>query len=351
MILTNICRKLIAFQTTADNPQEILNCLQYITDLFKADKTITCKREMYHGKPVLWILPGKKFPSVIGVGHIDVVAGNKSQFSPKVRDGNLVGRGSYDMKMGVAIMISLLLEKIPDFGVVLTADEETGENKNGAYHVAQKLARKKLLIIVPDGEHQLGITIRAKGMTIVKVRANGKGARYSYPWRGDNPYPKLMKFYLSLDRVFPDAKRASDKDPWYTTYNLLSMDAKDGPQVPDTGTMEIIVNFTDEYTKSTLIKKLRTLGKKFDCEIELSFFGNAYRVSPDLPEIQKFKSILKTPFLTMSGISDVRFFHEKGMKTLMIRMDGKDPHGPNESVSILSSHTLYQTLKTFLLTM
>ena len=74
-------------------------------------------------------------------GHYDVVpAQSREQFNPVVRDGRLYGRGSTDMKSGLAAMIYatyLLKElKVPLRGCVglcLVADEETGGRGGSAY--------------------------------------------------------------------------------------------------------------------------------------------------------------------------------------------------------------------------
>jgi succinyl-diaminopimelate desuccinylase len=74
-------------------------------------------------------------------GHYDVVpAQSREQFDPVVRNGRLYGRGSTDMKSGLAAMIYatyLLKElKVPlrgRIGLCLVADEETGGRGGSAY--------------------------------------------------------------------------------------------------------------------------------------------------------------------------------------------------------------------------
>ena len=86
-------------------------------------------------------LPGR--PNVVGTlrgsgggrglmlcGHMDVVAGSPAQFVPEVRDGRLYGRGTYDMKGGIAAAL-LAAERLAagsrlrgDVIVALVIDEE-----------------------------------------------------------------------------------------------------------------------------------------------------------------------------------------------------------------------------------
>ncbi|MFB4163961.1 M20/M25/M40 family metallo-hydrolase [Alteribacillus sp. JSM 102045] len=41
--------------------------------------------------------------TVVLNGHVDVVKGNKEQFSPYIKERKMYGRGSADMKAGVAL--------------------------------------------------------------------------------------------------------------------------------------------------------------------------------------------------------------------------------------------------------
>jgi succinyl-diaminopimelate desuccinylase len=74
-------------------------------------------------------------------GHYDVVpAQSREQFNPVVRNGRLYGRGSTDMKSGLAAMVyaTYLLkeQKVPlrgRIGLCLVADEETGGRGGSAY--------------------------------------------------------------------------------------------------------------------------------------------------------------------------------------------------------------------------
>ena len=46
-------------------------------------------------------------PKILLAGHLDVVPGTEESFQPKVEDGRLIGRGAYDMKMGVAAALNI----------------------------------------------------------------------------------------------------------------------------------------------------------------------------------------------------------------------------------------------------
>ena len=46
-------------------------------------------------------------PKILLAGHLDVVPGTEESFQPKVEDGRLIGRGAYDMKMGIAAALNI----------------------------------------------------------------------------------------------------------------------------------------------------------------------------------------------------------------------------------------------------
>lgn len=352
--ISQIASKLISFKTLTDNTDSILSCFAFIKKLLINNTKFSFIEEEYDRQPILWIIPKKNFPKIFLVGHMDVVDGNEKQFRPYLKKGFLFGRGAYDMKTQNAILIALLQNIQADFGVVFTSDEETGKEKNGAWYIAQKLKKRAKLVIVPDGEHKLGITTRIKGMGEFRIVAQGKSARYSYPWRGKNPYPILMKFYLGLSKLFPNAKLASDANCWVTTYNLISFDVKPSASTPAMGSMDIIINYTPPLTKARLIQKLAKFAEKLNCKIEPLFLTNPYLVDPDNKDIKKFKEILdkeaayKTSFFTMSATSDIRHFHEAGIPTILTRIDGAEAHGTNENANLKSAVILYRTLRSYL---
>ena len=92
-------------------------------------------------------------------GHCDVVpAADETQFVPRRSGDRLFGRGSSDMKSGLAAMIyaaRALLEhgKLRDgrIGITIVADEETG-GKWGSAHLARNglLGRDAIGVLIPE---------------------------------------------------------------------------------------------------------------------------------------------------------------------------------------------------------
>ncbi len=148
-----------------------------------------------------------KAPIVLS-GHFDTVplgAGQWSTdpFAGKMSDGKIWGRGSCDMKGGIAAMIiasvHAFAEGVPAGGIrlIFTADEETGCSG------ASQLASRRLLpgnasaIIVGEPTGNIPVTGH-KGAIYLNAFATGITAHSSMPELGDNAIYKAAEAILKL---------------------------------------------------------------------------------------------------------------------------------------------------------
>lgn len=161
--------------------------------------------------------PKEVLPIVLS-GHLDTVPLGEQEwkfhpFSGEISDGKIYGRGSTDMKGGVAAMVVAAIqatEQNPSASVLLlfTAGEETG--CQGAKHLVDNypgLGKAKGLII---GEPTTNIpAIGHKGGLYLNVTITGKTAHSSMPHLGDNAIYKAAAAVLKVQNfVFHE-----DEDP------------------------------------------------------------------------------------------------------------------------------------------
>src|ERR1035437_5450388 len=124
-------------------------------------------------------------------GHVDTVPLTDPPNLPTRRDGdNLVGRGSCDMKGGVAVQLrlaALLSEPNRDVTFVFYDCEEIENQRNGLARVGRNnpelLQADFAVLLEPTGGIIEG---GCKGTLRVEVTAKGKAAHSARPWNGQN---------------------------------------------------------------------------------------------------------------------------------------------------------------------
>ncbi len=144
-------------------------------------------------------------------GHLDTVPlgaapWNREPFGGELAAGKLYGRGSSDMKSGIAAIVAaaLQLSRAPLRGagltLVLVAGEETG--CEGAAHLARTpgaLGRAGALIVgEPTGNQPV---IGHKGALWLRARLRGVTAHGSMPERGVNAVYKAARAVLKLSEL------------------------------------------------------------------------------------------------------------------------------------------------------
>lgn len=185
-------------QETENPPGNERTCAEYIVDWFETrDISAELIDKPYEDRPQAVARVGNGDPTVVLNGHIDVVpAGDRNQwsydpYSPTVEDGYLYGRGSVDMKTGVAIGMLATAELAEKFqegelsgSVVMQAaiGEETAEP-----------GTKTLLERGYDGDY--GVVLEPTGMRTAtsekgllwyEITVEGEPSHASRPDQGTN---------------------------------------------------------------------------------------------------------------------------------------------------------------------
>lgn len=148
-------------------------------------------------------------PPLCFTGHIDTVplgarAWSMDPFAADIEQGRLYGRGSSDMKSGVAAMVAAAIGLMPDLahgpGVVLviTAGEETG--CEGAYHLAglDKALGQAGAVVVGEPTANYPF-VGHKGALWLKALTEGVTAHGSMPERGVNAVYAAAKAISKLE--------------------------------------------------------------------------------------------------------------------------------------------------------
>ena len=194
-------------------------------------------------------------------GHIDVVEAGLGwtvdPFEGLIRDGRIYGRGTCDMKAGIAASViaieAILAEGIPFNGALEvsgTVDEESGGFAGVAYLAKQGLFSKPRVdhVIIPEPLNVDRICIGHRGVWWAEVETFGRIAHGSMPFLGDCAIRHMGAFMRALeDDLLPvlagrrTAMPAVPEGARQSTLNLAAIhgglpehfDGLPSPNVPD----------------------------------------------------------------------------------------------------------------------
>jgi acetylornithine deacetylase len=161
----------------------------YIVEALRTMRIDAVTQEAAPGRPnVIGVIEGRRpGPSLLLCGHSDTVGveGMTAPFDPAERDGRMYGRGSQDMKGGVAAILGAaqrIAEKGLDAGsviIAIVADEEFASL--GAEALVKEWRADAAVVTEPT---DLTIGIGHKGFEWVEVTTEGVAAHGSRPDEG-----------------------------------------------------------------------------------------------------------------------------------------------------------------------
>jgi len=148
-------------------------------------------------------------------GHYDVVpAQSRGQFQPRVAGANLFGRGSSDMKSGLAAMIHAAaaardegLLKTGRVAIVLVPDEETA-GPRGSRHLRARglLGREGVGMLTPEPTG--GVVWNAsRGAISLRATMRGKAAHVGRQFEGVNAFERAVPAMARLLDIKKEVER------------------------------------------------------------------------------------------------------------------------------------------------
>lgn len=357
-----LTEKLIQFETVEKNPLALHECADFIVDYFSdlsLYKTVIIKNHV----PTVFIATKKtKFPKILLHGHFDVVdVGTKKGFRPRLIGNKLYGRGASDMKGGLAVLMSAFRkvfaeDSTTDMGIMFHGDEEVG-SKNGAEYVVKKLGYRTDLLINFDGGLNETLSHAEKGIMRLRFRANTKNIHpVHHPWKGSNSIDEIIGAYKRFEKLFPNKRRATEKDNWHTTYTAWQMSSKNQMSYSaHEAEMLLSMHFVEERTVEEYMEYLR---KKIPT-VNIDLFLGVERVfvPKNNTYIQRWQNIMskefrkKIPVRAENGSSDARFFVSHRIPMIICTVTGEGQHTDQEYLDICSLEPFENTIKKFILSL
>lgn len=340
-----------------DNTKKLMKCVTIKNNYEEFDKALNIiKKELnnYYIKEIvvdnyknLVISNTKDYDlDIIFCGHVDVVPDKK--YEPVVLDGCLFGRGSFDMKGQLSVMISLLKNNNikKKIALIITSDEEIGGK------CCQEIIKdySANLAVIPDAGLNFNLIVEEKGLLQIEIETEGVSAHSSQPFKGENAIIKSMNIYEKLIEKYPLPKNDQD---FITSINLSKIEGgKNVNSVADICKMYLDIRFTKDVTKEVILEDIKNIS--FDSKVKILDFGPMFNVDYNNEYIKKFlnnsKKILGKSVIINKCVatSDAIYFSEKNIPCILINPNGNYWHSPNEYVEIDSLYTLYLIFKTLI---
>ncbi len=326
----------------------------------------------------LWLRRGDKQPLFVFAGHTDVVpagdetAWNTPPFEPYEKEGMLYGRGTADMKGGIAAMVAAceqFVQKTPNhhgsIALLLTSDEE-GDAMDGTRYAMQVLNERNIvfdtcIIAEPSAQQVVGDTVRCgrRGSLTGKLTVSGKQRHIAYPGKFDNLIHAVLPLLSQLSEVVWDTgddQFAPTTFQWYR----IAADAYASNIVPGRLCAEFNLRFsrriTDKQIKQYVEDICQQSGLKYTIEWHLSaqpFYTRPAKLIDATQQVIKKITGKSAHLATDGGTSDGRFIVPYCKKVIEIGLVSATIHQTNEHIRIadlLQLSEIYQALLKKLLT-
>ncbi|WEL23508.1 M20 family metallopeptidase [Candidatus Nanohalovita haloferacivicina] len=349
--ILELTKDLVSFKSTNDNLEEINNCLNFIEDYFSGPEFEVFRHES-EGIPSMVVTFGEENPDLMLHGHIDVIEAPDEMFETNIEDGKLYGRGTGDMKAGVAALMQVmkdLKDEKPSVGLMIVSDEEVG-GFNGAGHLfGEHYSPEFAVSAEPNNiEGYLDIIADQKGILQLKVSTEGLSAHGSRPWNGENAAESFMEKWPEIKNLFEDHQ---DGEKWVTTVNLGKVRAGESTnKVPEKAEAWLDIRTAREYPNEEVIEDIRGIeGLSVDqVNLDESMLSTAH----DNKFIQALKSSAEgfedeCRVSRKEPGSDMRYLTENGIPAVVFGPEGYNAHSPDEYAVIDSFGDYYSIMMDF----
>lgn len=293
---------------------------------------------------------GQGDEKLIWNGHVDVVPGHEDQFTPMEEQDRLFGRGSADMKAGVAAMMQAFIELdakdlTRKVELHLVTDEEIGGRNTSKWLVSQGYSGDFVICGEPTG---LKVGLQSKGILHMDMVFKGKPAHGSRPWEGVNAIEQAMKYHMAMSEL-PFRKEST---PYYDqpSVNLAIINAgKRYNMVPEICEMSYDIRFMPGQDPKEITKQMvdlgETLGIDFDYKSS-SASTPALTTTEENPYIKTLEQSIRSTtgndaiLFGQHGAADTRYYAavNGGEGAIEFGPTGDDWHGNAEYVLISSVH-------------
>ena len=285
-------------------------------------------------------------------------------FTPTIHDGYIYGRGTQDMKGGIACFIKALQDFISEnetqmiFSVLLTSDEE-GEGIYGTQYMLEILKEKGMLptyaiVAEPTSTRFAGDTIKVgrRGSINGVIKILGKQGHVAYPEKCINPVELLGSKLGLLAGVNLDSG-----DCVFSASKLVITDIRGGIEAVNVTPNDLVIMFNVRNSTMTTLESVKShvdsVLNGLPYTLELKQSSKSFHTKDSVLITLLQDSIhevaqIQTDLSTSGGTSDARFLSEYGVEVVELGLCNDRIHAVDERVSLQDIEQLERIFSAFL---
>ncbi len=269
-----------------------------------------------HGNTVVALTSLARSERVVLAGHIDTVPVTDPPNLPTRRIGDeLVGRGTVDMKGGVAVQLRLaaqLAQPSRDVTFVFYEGEEIDGEHNGLAHLAEgrpDLIRADFAVLLEPTNG--GVEGGCKGSVRVDVTARGVAAHSARPWNGRNAIHEAGAILGRLLSYEAQTVHVEGLDYHEALQAVGVVGGIAGNVIPD----RCVVTVNYRYAPDKSAEQAANHVTEIFAGFEVTVLDNAPGARPGLtlPAAKAFVEALGVPVSAKEGWTDVARFSALGV--------------------------------------
>ncbi len=307
----------------------------------------------------LWARRGQAAPLLVFAGHTDVVPSGPVEqwsaepFTPMLKDGRLYGRGTADMKGGVAAMtvaVERFLGAHPkhqgSIAFLITSDEE-GPSVDGTVKVMEALQKRGekidwCVLGEPSCLERFGDTLRngRRGSLTGILKVTGIQGHVAYPERADNPIHRVAPALAEL--VGSGWDKGNEFFP-PTSFQISNFNSGTGAGnvIPGDAMVRFNFRYSSAVTKDELKRRVHAVldAHKLKYSIDWRPMGDPFltipgKLSDAVQDAVEKVTGLRPKLDTGGGTSDGRFIAPTGAQVIEFGPRNASIHKIDECVDV-----------------
>ena len=351
----NLLQELVKIPSVCGDEAKIA---KFVGDWMKQNGLPVRTLEARPNRPdVITVLKGSKpGPHLMLNGHMDTVEvgrdWTRNPFDGAIEDDRMYGRGTYDMKSGLACMLWAVAacreEGLPKRGELIVAavvDEEAIDW--GTYALIQQGFTKNVDFALVAESTDLKLVTAHKGRVVLDIEVQGRTAHSRHPSRGVNAIDRAAQLLAALPRITDPVHAIFGR----STVNTLRIEGGQDQVmlVPDRCRLLIEKCLVPGYSSQQALEDTRQLIQDLNIQALANFverstpFCDPFEISTTNPYVKLVANIAHKVLGREPDIS----FHEGPCDSCLLVNQGKVPtlefgptggrlHEPDEYVEVES---------------